>query len=219
MAELVVELIPSMLALLLTPAAIAGAILLLGSPRPYANSVSFMGGFALVYTLLVGVVVVLASVNTPPLLSVRTKAVVELVAGGALLLTAAIVVVRRQRPHTARKAKRGVLARLADATPRFAFGIGLALAAINPNVAILIAGLAVVAAAETGHAIGALLLLLAAVSGILIPVLWRWLAPESASRHLARIKVWIASHDTAINVAMLLVFGAVFTIKGMSDLV
>lgn len=218
MAELVVELIPSMLGLLLTPAAIAGAILLLGTPRPFANSVSFMVGFAVAYAALAMLVVIVATVNPPPLLPQRARSVVELVVGVLLLLVASIAVARRHSRRTARQAKRGVLARLTGATPPFAFGIGLTLATINPNVAILIAGLAVVAASETGHLLGAALLLLAAVSGIVVPVLWRWLAPASAARHLSRVKAWIMAHDTQINVAMLLAFGAVFTVKGLSGL-
>lgn len=218
MADLVVQLIPSMLGLLLTPAAIAGSILLLSSARPFASALSFMAGFLVIYSVLIGVTVVLAMVSDPPLISRRATAVAEIVIGVVLLVVAAVTVLRRRLRRRVRKAKRTVLARLGDATPRFAFGVGLVIAAVNPNIAILLAGLAVVAGAETGHVLGAVLLLIASVSGILVPVLWRLLAPASASAHLGQVKSWIGAHDTTINLAMLLVFGAGFVAKGLNGL-
>lgn len=218
MADLVVDLIPSMLGLLLTPAAIAGAILLLGTTRPFANAVAFMGGFLVAYSTLAAIVVAIAGSRTEPLLSARAKASIEVAVGVALLLLAVTLIVRRENRRPARRAKKSLVARLDEATPPFAFGAGLALAVINPNIPILVAGLAVVAAADSGHVLGATLLVLAAIAGMLIPILWRWLAPASAGRHLGQIKAWIGGHDRVINVTVLLVFGATFALKGVVGL-
>lgn len=218
MADVVVDLIPSMLGLLVTPAAIAGAILLLSTARPFANAAAFMGGFLVAYAVIAAIVVTVALVRSEPLLSARAKATVEIAVGAALLLLAVTLIARRHNRPRARRARKSFVARLDEATPPFAFGAGLALAIINPNIPILVAGLAVVAAADAGQVLGAVLLVLAAVAGMLIPILWRWLAPESAPGPLGRVKSWIGAHDRAINITVLLVFGITFAVKGLVGL-
>ncbi|SDU78845.1 GAP family protein [Jiangella alkaliphila] len=218
MGDLVVDLIPSMLGLLVTPAAIAGAILLLSTARPFANAMAFTAGFLLAYGIIAAIVVTVAAARSEPLLSARAKATVECVVGMVLLLLALTLIARRANRPRARRAKKSFAARLDEATPPFAFGAGLALAIINPNIPILVAGLAVVAASDTGHVLGAGLLVLAAISGMLIPILWRWLAPRSAPGRLDRVKTAISAHDRAINITVLLVFGTTFTMKGLIGL-
>lgn len=215
MGDLVLELIPSMIGLLATPIAIAGGILLLGTARPFANALAFMAAFLLAYSIIAAVVVGFAAASSEPLLSVRAKSDIEIGVGALLLLLALPLIVKRRDRRRARRAKKGLAARLHDATPPFAFGVGLTLAVLNPNVPILVAGLAVVAAADTGHVVGAVLLVVAAVSGMLIPILWRWLAPGSAPQALARVTAWITAHDRTINITVLLVFGTAFLVKGL----
>lgn len=218
MGELIVELIPSMLGLMVTPGVVAGAIMLLGTPRPFAGALAFMSGIVLVYAVIAGIVVSTAAADPEPLLSDRAKNIVQLVVGTVLLAIATLLVLRRGNRRRVRRAKRSFLAQLSTASPPFAFGSGLAVALINPNVAILIAGLAVVAAADTGHLAGAGLLVLASVTGIIVPVLWRALAPASARRHLGAIRRWISAHDRTMNIAMLVVFGTTFVVKGWTGL-
>ncbi|WP_446222607.1 hypothetical protein ACTWPB_22855 [Nocardia sp. IBHARD005] len=50
MGELLALLLPEMIGLVVTPAAIAGCVLLLQSRRPIANALAFGGAFLLVYT-------------------------------------------------------------------------------------------------------------------------------------------------------------------------
>lgn len=218
MGGLVLELIPSMIGLMATPIAIAGGILLLGTARPFANALAFMAAFLLAYTVIAAVVVGFATASAEPLLSVRAKADIEIGIGALLLLLAVPLIVKRRDRRRARRAKKGLAARLHEATPPFAFGAGLTLAVLNPNVPILVAGLAVVAASDTGHVVGAVLLVVAAVSGLLIPIVWRWLAPASAPRVLARVTAWITAHDRTVNITILLVFGTTFLVKGLAGL-
>lgn len=215
MGDMLVELMPSMLGLIITPAAIAAGILLLGTSRPFANALSFVAGFAAVYSIISVIVVSVAATRTEPLLTTKTKGIIEIVVG-LVLLGLAVVTIRGRHQRPAREAKKGFLSRLSDATPPFAFGAGATLATLNPNIPILIAGLAVVAASDTGHVIGAVLLVLASVLGILMALLWRLLMPETAARYLERVKLWIGAHERAINVAMLVVFGTAFVVKGLA---
>lgn len=217
LSDMFAELIPSMLGLIITPAAIAAGILLLNTTRPFANTLSFVGGFVVIYAIISGIVVGLASSRTEPLLSTTAKGVIEIVVGLVLLGLAAMTLRGRHRQR-ARQAKKGFLSRFDTATPLFAFGIGSTLALINPNIPILVAGLAVVAASDTGHVAGALLLVLASVLGILVPLLWRWLTPETATRHLDRVRRWIGAHERTINIAMLALFGTAFVVKGITAL-
>ncbi len=57
-----VDLIPEFVGLILTPAAIAGCILLLQSQHPYGNAVAFAAAFLVLYTAISIVVLAIGAI-------------------------------------------------------------------------------------------------------------------------------------------------------------
>lgn len=221
MGSLLIELVPSALGLVVTPAAIAAVILFLTSKRPVANAVAYASPFLLVYAGLAAVVLLLSAAATDPLISARTKHFVMLAVGLLLLGLAAWNVVRQDQSEGMPRRRPGWTARVESATPPMALGIGLVLAGLNPNMPILLAGLATVAAAEvsTGsQVVGAAFLVVASQVGLAGPILWYVLHPEAAARGLNRVKSWLAVHTRAVDLGVLTVFGTVFTVKGLAGL-
>lgn len=131
MAGLLVELLPFALALALTPTAIAAGILFLSSVRPVPNDLAFTAPFVAVYGLLAGIVLVASGASSGPLLDDHDKGVAALAVGAVLLVLALASVVRRRR--TAMPRKKGLVERIASATPGEAFEIGTVVAVLNPT--------------------------------------------------------------------------------------
>jgi FtsH-binding integral membrane protein len=218
MGPLLVELLPFAAGLALTPAAIATGILFLGSKRPLANAIAFAAAFSLVYAGLAAVVLAAAGAASQPLVDDRTKNGITL-AIGLLLLALALVAWLRARgrpPHRPRW-----LDMVDTASPREALGLGVALAVLNPNVPILLAGLATITAADvstTDQVVGAVFLLAASQVGLAGPILWYMVRPAAAGRGLDRVKDWLARHERLVDLGVLLVFGALFTLTGLAGL-
>lgn len=218
MSELFFEVLPSAIGLAITPTAIATVILLLGSRQPIANAVAFSAAFAVVYATIAAAVLGAAATSTKPLLSLRTKALVEVGIGLLLLVLAAGTFLRdRSSPRKGSSFLRAVEA----ARPSRALGLGLMLAVLNPNVPILIAGLGAIAATDvsgTVRIVAATFLVVAAEVGLVGPILWYRAHPETAAQGLERLKDWIGRHKRALDMAVLLVFGLIFTGKGVAGL-
>jgi threonine/homoserine/homoserine lactone efflux protein len=218
MGSLLVELLPFAAGLAVTPAAIAAGILFLSSKRPLANAIAFAAAFSVVYAAIAGVVLAAAQAATEPLVDERTKQVITL-AVGLLLLGLALVTLLRQgggRPERPRW-----MEAVEQARPAGAFGLGLALAVLNPNVPILLAGLTTIVAAEVSgadHLAGVVFLLLGSQLGLAGPILWYVVRPASAGRGLDRLKGWLARHARLVDLGVLGVFGALFTLKGLAGL-
>lgn len=198
-----------------TPGPIATGILFLGSPRPLANALAFAAAFLLVYAGLAAFVLVVAGAADEPLVDQPTKNRITPVIG-LLLLAVALLVWLRGRgrpPHRPRW-----LDRVEDASPREALGLGVALAVLNPNIPILLAGLATIAAADVssaGEFWGAVLLLAASQLGLTGPILW-YAAQPAAARGLGRVKDWLARYERLVDLGVLVVLGALFTLSGLS---
>jgi len=108
-----------------------------------------------------------------------------------------------------------------DASPREAFGLGVALAVVNPNIPILLGGLTAITAADVSTAAqiaGAVLLVAASQLDPAGPFLWYVARPAAAGRGLERTRDWLARHKQLLGLGVLLVFGALFTLKGLAGL-
>jgi len=183
------------------------------------NALAFSSAFALVYAIVAAVVLIAAGTTSGGLVDDRTKAVVTLIVGVLLLGLAALGVIRGHAGPPTRTP--GWMRAIDTAGARVAFGLGLALAILNPNVPILVAGLATIAAAEVSVAeqVGGVVFLLAGSElGMLGPISWYVTHRESAKRGLAVVKAWLAKHEHRANLAVLIVFGALFALKGVSGL-
>ena len=107
------------------------------------------------------------------------------------------------------------------ATPPRALALGAALALANPNLAILLAGLAVIAATALpvlDQVLAAAFLVVAAAVALVAPVLAYALAPRPVSLALTRIKDWLLRHQRIINIVVFIGFGALFALRGLTDL-
>lgn len=221
MGSLLVELVPFAVGLAITPTAVATVILLLSSRRPVANTLAFASPFVLVYAVVAVIVLVAAGAATGPLLTEREKHAASLAVGLVLLALGVGSVVRRRSAQAHHAAKPGMLARIDSAAPPAAFGIGFGLALLNPNMPILLGGLAAVAAAEVsqgGRVVGAAFLVVWSEVGLVGPLLWFVLDRERATRGLKRLKDWLGRHEHAVDLAVLFGFGTVFTLKGLAGL-
>jgi threonine/homoserine/homoserine lactone efflux protein len=220
MGDLLVELIPFALGMAITPSAIAVGILFLGSKRPVGNALAFAAAFALVYIGLAALVIGASAAATEPLFSDEDKSVAALVVGLVLLALGAFTLWRHRRSGGPPERSR-LLTEVDEASPFEAFGIGLVLAVLNPNVPILLGGLAACVAADVSDAArtaGAAFLVAASLLLLVGPVVWYLVDRKQAERGLARLKDWLARHQTAVNLAVLFGFGALFAVKGLSGL-
>lgn len=219
MGSLLLELVPFAAGLAITPAAIASCILFLSSRRPVANAVAFAAAFALVYTLIAAAILAATQTASGEIFPDQTKAALTLVVGIVLLaLAAAGVLHGHSGPPTKTP---GWLTAIDSAGPRVALGLGLALAVLNPNIPILIAALATIAAADVSEGqeiVAAAMLVAASQLGLAGPIAWFVTHRRSATTGLAAVKSWLARNEHVVNLAVLLVFGLLFTVKGLNGL-
>ncbi|MFD4351728.1 GAP family protein [Nocardia sp. NPDC058518] len=217
MGELLVLLLPEMIGLVVTPAAIAGCVLLLQSRRPIANALTFGGAFLLVYTQI-AVAALLGGASDPGSTSKTVSHWAGLVVGLVFLAAAARVVLHRPAPGAPAPK---LLTELESAGPRKAFVAGLVLAVVNPNLFIMMSGMSVIASSQTtvGAAlVGTLLLLLAAMLDFLVPIGIFLALGERAKSGLESAKEWMLRNNRAMTIGVLLAFGALFTIRGIANL-
>lgn len=210
---------------MITPAAIATTILFLGSKRPVGNATAFAAAFAFVYTVNAAVILYLSTGVSETVVDDHTKSLITAIIGIVLLDFAVAGVIRSRGRRASRVAPRvrtpGWMTAVDTAGPRVAFGLGLALAILNPNIPILIAGLTTTAAAgvSTGDQVLAATFLIAfSQIGLAGPIIWFVSHRSSAERGLSAVKGWLERREEAVNSAMLIVFGALFTISGINGL-
>jgi threonine/homoserine/homoserine lactone efflux protein len=115
------------------------------------------------------------------------------------------------------------LATVDTLSPGKAFGLGVALAAVNPKNLILTAGaaagLAQVSGLTTTDAVVAIAVFVAVASlTILVPVLYSLLGGERARTTLESAKVWLSVHNAAVMGVLFLVFGVDLIAKGLPPL-
>lgn len=216
MVDLLLELIPPAIGLALSPTIIAIGILFLGSRRPVQNAVAFLIPFVLFYTLISLIVLVSAQASQEPLISDGTKHWLTL-GIGVLLLGLAVLGLRGKEAHDRPR----WMAQIEAAGPVTALGMGLAFAVLNPNVPILLAGLASVAATSLSvwdHLVAICVLVGASVIGLVVPLAWYLIQPESAQKSLDKLKDWLVQNQKRVNEAVLIVFGTVFAVRGLAGI-
>jgi hypothetical protein len=237
MGELIVQLIPVALGVVLSPLAIMALVAVLLSRLPRVNGIAYLLGWT------VGIVGLLAlflwlfaslevrTVHEPPLWTIALR-----LALGLLLVGGAVWVYRRgadrirqmaraTTPHEVAKAATlpGWLRGVERFRPGRSLLLGVAMFAVNP----VDASCAIIAALDISLApIGATETVLVsigfAVVGILpigIPVLLVIARGTKAQPALDRVRTWIAGNTHVLNAALLLVIGALQLEKGVTALV
>ncbi|MFC9787083.1 GAP family protein [Rhodococcus sp. NPDC127528] len=213
MGDLVLLLIPEMIGLIITPAAIAGCVLLLQSNNPMRNALSFAGAFLFVYSMI-GLAALIGGAGDPSTTSRTFSHWIGLVVG-LLFLAVGLAQLLQRRKLLAEKPN--WMIELEKATPRRAFLIGLLLANLNPNLFIMMSGLSIIASSGPTWAqalVGTALLLLAAMVDFLLPIGAYLALGARARRGLDAVKSWMVRRNKELGVAVFLGFGALFTIRG-----
>ncbi|MFB8004956.1 GAP family protein [Nocardia sp. NPDC056000] len=217
MGELLLELLPEMVGLLITPGAVIGCILLLHSQAPIPNAAAFGAGFLVVYSMI-ALSALLGGASDPGATSPEVSHGAGL-AVGLLFLAIGCWMALRKPPPVAKRPR--LLLELDTAGPPKAFVIGVALAVINPNLFIMIAAMSTVSSSHVGTAaalITTAILLLAASLDFLIPMIVFAALGERARTGLDRAESWMLGHSRALSLVVLFGFGALFTVRGVVNL-
>lgn len=223
MGELLAQLVPEIVGLAATPAAIVACLLLLGSHRPYRN-VAIFGGTVLVLYSVLGAVALVAgrSVGAQTTEEATTaRDWIGLVVGVLFLVGGVIALVGRSapRPEGADEQLPGWARKLANPRPGTLVGVALVLALVNPNVAIFFSGLGAVVAADVSvgeQVVGVLVLVLASVLDYVVPTVFYAVTGLPGRHRLRAMRTWLVRNDRAIGAAVLLVFGVMFTLRGLT---
>lgn len=115
------------------------------------------------------------------------------------------------------------MARLEQASPPLAFGLGAVLSGLNPkNLAFsLAAGLAIAQADLTAgqKLIPVTLFVVLASVGVAAPVIWHLMAPERATTRLTGWRDWLTANYALIMSIGLLLFGVILVARGAGQLI
>lgn len=212
------ELLPSIVGLALTPAAVAGCILLLQSDHPLPNALSFAAAFLVSYGALSVIVLAIGTTVEPTDDTTSARAVVSITVGALFLLLGLVMLTHHPRhpdepPHWV-----GLLARC---TPPTAFLAGGILAVANPNLFLLLSGLGVVATAtDTAGAalLGAAALLGGVAVDLVVPIGLFLVFGASMRARLDAARRWMVAHDRQLSLVILFGFGGLFAAKGLVTL-
>ncbi|QCQ93391.1 GAP family protein [Rhodococcus sp. SGAir0479] len=214
MGELILQLLPELAGMAVTPAAIAGCVLLLQTKRALANAFAFFGAFMIAYTAI-GVAALLGGATHETSRSGAVSHWAGLVVGLVFLAFGMWQLIRRRSPSDTGPEW---MQQLADAKPRGAFIMGAALSIVNPNLAIMISGMTVIAAAETtpGAAVfGTVLLLSAAALDFLVPIAVYAAFGDRAKSALGAVKQWMITHERPLTLTVFFGFGALFVVRNL----
>ncbi|GGU33180.1 GAP family protein [Nocardioides albus] len=233
MGELAGQLLPEMVGLAVTPAAVVACLLLLGSSHPFRNVILLAGPFLVVYGLLA--VAALAVGRTADAGSDDPSTVrgwISIVVGVLFLVAGAVSWFRPVRrsisPRSAGAVgpastdEPGWVSRLRDPSPRLVLGAGALLAVVNPNVAILVSGLGIVVTADATLSVqagGVALLLAASMIDFVVPALVFVLAGERGRGWLETATRWLLAHNRVIGIVVLIVFGVLFVGRGLTQVI
>jgi len=232
MGELLAQLVPEIIGLAATPAAIVACLLLLGSHRPYRN-VAIFGGTVLVLYSILGAVALAAgrSVEAQTTEEATTaRDWLGLVIGLLFLVGGVVALVRRPTlrpvggaeggPEGAGEQAPGWARKLAAPTPATLVGVALVLALVNPNVAIFFSGVGAVVAADITvgeQVLGILVLVLASVLDYLVPTVLYAVTGIPGRHRLQAMRNWLVRNNRVIGAVVLLAFGLMFTVRGAAQ--
>lgn len=218
------QLLPEMVGLAITPAAIVATLVLLGSSHPWRNVALFGGAFLVVYSVIAGIAWAVGSGSGPSEDANGTvRGWVSLVLG-LLFLAGAVVPWLRSRssPHPASaEGPPAWVQRLADPPWRLVAGAGLVLSLLNPNVAILASGLGIVLTADVTHAqrlVGTGLLLASSMADFVVPSALFAISGVGGRERLRHATQWLVAHNRQIGNGVLVFFGVLFASRGVAVL-
>lgn len=213
MGEAIGELLPTAVAVMVSPAGVVAALWMLATPRGRVNGLAYLGGWLASLSLVGAVALSIAGgLGASDGRSPATWASLLLLAVGVVLVLLAVKQWRdRPRVGDAPKPPPTWLSALDRFGPVKAAGTGVLVGGLNPKNVLLITA-AAVAIAETGISPGkqvaayAIFVVIASL-GIVIPVVLSLVFGARAQQVLAAFTDWIAGNSAVIMTVVLLIFG------------
>lgn len=216
MGEVIGQLLPTAVGVALSPLPIVGVILMLLSTKAKVNGPVFLIGWLAGLAIVVGGIVAFVdpdrlnqSDGDPSTLS----GVLHLVLGALLLLLA--IRQFKGRPTGGKEASMpSWMAKMQDASPIFAFGMGAFLSGLNPkNLIFDIAAGAAIAAGNlstTQQIVAVLVFMVLASLTVGTPVIWFLVAGESAKAKLDTLRGYLVQYNWVIMCVLFLILGVKF---------
>jgi len=225
MSELATALAPEMVGLVVTPAVLIACLVVLGTPRPIGKLALFAAVYLSVYAVLSLVVVVIGHVAGIEGHSASViRGWISLTVGVLFLVGGAIAWRGATRPRPGARSSQpapGWAGGLADPHPRLLVLTALALAVINPNVAILLSGLGIIVTADVSvgaQLVGVGLMLAACLVDFAVPALVYAVGGPAGRGRLQAASRWMVLHNQAIGVGVLVFFGLLFAGRGIAQI-
>jgi len=207
----------------ISPLPIIAVILMLFSRRAKVNGPAFLVGWVLALAVVSTVVYVVSHAG-----SVATSSTAaDSVSWGKIVLGVVLLLLARRnwrmRPSAGEEpAMPKWLGSIDTLSPAKAFGLGAALAGVNPKNLILTAGaaagLAQLGLSTTDAVVAMAVFVVIASLTIVVPVLYALLGGQHAGATLESAKVWLSAHNAAVMAVLFLVFGVDLIAKGLPPL-
>lgn len=220
MGDAIAGVLPSAVAVALSPIPIIGVVLMLSTPKARTNGPAFALGWVLGLAVVSTLVVTL--VGAAPTSAAQDGTQWVKVALGVMLLGLAVRAWQR-RPAEGAEPEMPAWMRTIDAfsAPK-SFATGVALSAVNPkNLALTLAAAASIAQADLPNDETTLaVVVFVAVASVTVAgaVLWSLVAGEAARRPLDSVKAFMTAHNSAIMSVILLIFGVKLVADGFGGL-
>jgi uncharacterized protein YhhL (DUF1145 family) len=222
MGPVLVDLLAPAIGVALSPVPIIAVVLVLATPRGRSNGLAFGVGWLIAVAIVTAIGLLTFSGTSGDEEGVTTLHSVIVLLLGVLLLLAAAKQWRGRPGRGEAPELPAWMARIDGFTAARSFGIGAILAGLNPkNIALSfaaatsIAGGALTGAEQTVAVAVFVVLASVSVGG---PVAYYLLAAERAAGPLSRLRIFMADHNAAIMIVILLIFGAKLLSDGVAGL-
>jgi hypothetical protein len=225
MGNAISELLPLAVALAAGPLPIIAVMLILASDGAREKGLAFGAGRLVGLALIVGIALAVFTVINDPALGhrdhpSRAASIARIVVGVVLIGLAARMWFRRRAGTDGRPSP--LVRRVDGLTAKGAFGMGLAVTAIDPaSISIgLLVGLDIAAArlSVVGATIMAVAFVLVATVTVTGPVLAYLAGGEVARRWLAALKVWLVAHEKTVMMVLFVAVAAILIGRGIHQL-
>jgi threonine/homoserine/homoserine lactone efflux protein len=222
MGEVIGDVLPLAVAVLISPIPIIATILMLLAPRAQAASVGFMVGWLTGIVAALVLFVALAAVipQRDADSSQPVAGVVKIVLGLLMLLIA--LKQWRGRPHEGEEASLpGWMAAIDKLTLVRALALGFALSALNPKNLLMTASAGVlIGTADLSTAdvvVTVAVFTLIAGASVAVPVIGYLLARSAMTGPLQSLRVWLVHNNATVMTVLLLVIGVTMIGKGIGS--
>lgn len=225
MGTAISEVVPAAVAVaLVNPIAVIAVIVTLFSPKATVTAPAFVTGWVIGMATFLGLLLYVASLDLSseggrgqgPLASLIRLAL------GLALLVLATRKWRGRAPDEVKPAP-GWMVRLESASAPAALGAGALLAGLNPKTIPFhaTAALAIAGGGLTvpGQAIPLIVYVLVASVGVATPVIWYFVARESAIAVLSRWRGWLMANYATMMTVVFLLFGVKLLSQGLGGLI